>query len=123
MPITPTQKIASSCVPTKILIYSARKRRTNPVAPNSVLNPDTNSLSASVKSNGARLNSKIINEKQPTKHTQANIMGGIPEAANVLSIFQSQDSLRTQKDKKNTTNGISYLTANEIPRMAPQTLY
>jgi hypothetical protein len=37
--------------------YSAKNKRTNPPLANSILNPEINSLSPSLKSNGARLDS------------------------------------------------------------------
>lgn len=43
----------------KILLYSARKNRTKPLAAYSVLNPDTSSDSPSEKSKGVRLVSAI----------------------------------------------------------------
>lgn len=51
----------------KILIYSARKIKTNPTALYSILNPDTSSLSPSLKSKGVRLvsaNKLITNIKE-----------------------------------------------------------
>lgn len=51
---------------TKILIYSAKKIKTKPIALYSILNPETNSLSPSLKSKGVRLvsaNKLIINIK------------------------------------------------------------
>jgi hypothetical protein len=51
----------------KILIYSARKIKTNPTALYSILNPDTSSLSPSLKSKGVRLvsaNRLITNIKE-----------------------------------------------------------
>lgn len=41
----------------RMLVYSAKKIAVNPPAEYSVLNPETNSLSPSAKSNGARFNS------------------------------------------------------------------
>ena len=54
-----------------IIPYSAKKNKVNPAPPYSILKPDTNSLSPSERSNGARLvsakktikNPKIINIK------------------------------------------------------------
>ena len=53
----------------KILIYSARKIKTNPIALYSILKPDTNSLSPSLKSKGVRLvsASKLIINIKVTK--------------------------------------------------------
>jgi len=49
-----------------IAIYSARKSRTKGTDPNSVLKPDTNSLSPSEKSKGDRLVSAKITTNQKT---------------------------------------------------------
>lgn len=65
--ILPTNKQEVNNITNKIFIYSAIKIKANILPPYSVLNPDTNSLSPSLKSKGARPNSaniEIIHSKK-----------------------------------------------------------
>jgi len=60
--------------------YSLRNRRTKEILENSVLNPLTNSLSPSAKSNGARFNSQIIDTikiKMIKKRSKRNMISNI----------------------------------------------
>lgn len=52
--VVPRNRIADSVFISRILAYSARKKRANGPPAYSTLNPETNSDSPSVKSNGAR---------------------------------------------------------------------
>lgn len=58
--MAPKNKIAVSAFIMMMLAYSARKNRANGPAAYSTLNPETNSDSPSVRSNGARLVSASV---------------------------------------------------------------
>jgi hypothetical protein len=81
-------KILNSSLINKILLYSARKNRTNPLALYSVLNPETNSDSPSAKSKGVRL----VSAKEEVNHIIA-IRGEIVIIGQ-LRVFRKKESLK-----------------------------
>jgi len=83
-----------------ILAYSAIKIKANSTAPNSTLNPDTNSDSPSAKSNGVRL----VSAKQEINHIPT-------KGKKIISLTQTLFSEKSPskenvflKDKKNKNN-------------------
>jgi hypothetical protein len=60
--------VYSFCKKRKFRSYSAKKIKSEPPAPHSILNPETNSDSPSAKSKGVRL----VSAKQEINHTKDN---------------------------------------------------
>ena len=65
-PNPPKKRTEEKTLITKILPYSAKKRRAKPPPPYSILKPETSSDSPSAKSKGARL----VSAKTVTNHTK-----------------------------------------------------
>ncbi len=93
----------------KIIPYSPKNNKTNPILLISILNPLISSLSPSAKSKGARLVSDKINKNQIKKlKKQKNLK------VEILKFFLNNKSLNKKIERQ-----ISYLIAWEEIRIDP----
>jgi len=104
----------------KIIEYSAIKINVNPIAPYSMLNPETSSDSPSEKSNGVRLVSAthLIIQYTPTVGIITRTLLLIPPRILIFS-----DDLANSKQNSNSAKEISYEIVCATPRIAPKEAY
>lgn len=102
--MTPRNNLLKNKLINKILLYSARKNKTKPLALYSVLNPDTSSDSPSAKSKGVRL----VSAKAATNH---KIEIGISRKTEILLNPNSVVSLKEEFKTTNLKKIIARLTS------------
>lgn len=87
-----------------MVAYSERKYKVNPAPPYSILNPDTNSLSPSDKSKGARL----VSDKIKTKKNIIN--KGPAIIRNNVDLLKKRLPQKKRGENKAKNRATSYLT-------------
>lgn len=86
-PLTFINRIVKSNLMNRIILYSAKKNRTNPPALYSVLNPETSSDSPSAKSKGVRL----VSARADVNHKITK--GGLIRSKGQLMALMNEDNL------------------------------
>lgn len=118
----PRNRTVDSVFINKMLEYSARKNRANGPPAYSTLNPDTNSDSPSVKSNGDRL----VSAKVDTYHIAASGQVGNKSqvvSCAMLNVLRSNPPARIIIDKRINPRLTSYETVCATARMPPIKAY
>lgn len=118
----PKKKILIKVDINRIFEYSAIKNKAKPVDEYSTLYPETNSASASGRSNGARFVSASAEIKKMTNVGNSGIQYQIVDCFKMI-VSKSKDSLHKMIVINNNPNEISYEIICAVERNAPKNEY
>lgn len=118
----PKNRTVDSVFINKILEYSARKKRAKGPPAYSTLNPDTNSDSPSVRSNGDRLVSARVDTYHIAASGHAGNKSQVVSCA-MLNVFRLNPPARITIDRRINPRLTSYETVCATARMPPIRAY